>query len=77
MTTINVIPISAAASYLAFECCLCTMQDTHGMVRERPLYSSVRYCPECKHTVCDKHWMPCNQCYACCWESCLERHWEV
>ena len=59
---------SAAASFLAFECCLCTTTDRHGMVRVQPLYAMVRYCPDCHHSVCGKHWSLCGLCEGCCFE---------
>ncbi len=74
--TTSAVPTNLAASYLAFSCCLCTVQDVHEMVRERPLYAQAWLCQGCGHTVCAKHWMPCQRCYACCFETCLEHHWE-
>ena len=62
------------ASYPAYECCLCTISDAHGMVKERPLYSQVQVCLDCGHTVCPSHYMKCDRCYACCIEVCSERH---
>ena len=76
MTTANLVPTSYAASYLAFECCLCTTMDRHDMVRTVPKYAAAHLCLDCNHTVCHKHWMPCQRCSACCWETCTERHWE-
>lgn len=63
---------SFAATYLAFECCLCTVLARDGSVVERPLYSQAFQCSSCGDTICKAHWMPCSRCLACCVELCTE-----
>lgn len=76
MTTPSVNMFITVAVSPIFECCCCTQTTGHQMlITTRPLYATVWTCPDCGHTVCEKHWMPCGRCYADCWEQ-HGGHWE-
>jgi len=60
-------PIILATSSPVFDCCCCTSyrkQDGEMALVKKPLFANVTFCPECRHTVCGKHWMG-DRCYAC------------
>ena len=66
MTT-QVRPVSYGASYLAFECCCCTMIASDGItVVEKPLYAQVMVCQKCGDLCCALHFKD-GLCYSCGW----------
>ena len=72
-TATNEMPIhSAAATYAVFTCCLCSTVTPavalaqEGRAQEGPLYTSIRFCPQCEHGVCLAHMQSCGFCQACC-----------
>ena len=55
ITGTSIRPFSMASSQAIFECCACTLSDSHGNVVTQPLYAVVVVCQKCGHLTCERH----------------------